>query len=111
MASTAAPQASYLLLLKTQNTTNSNKDPQQLLTIRKKGGFRVFAAGQGPRKRQRAPPGVDTRIHWDNPDEGWIGGSSTSTSQQRLNAEEEKKNLLGDKFADLLKDAAGSHYQ
>ncbi|KAJ9167181.1 hypothetical protein P3X46_021849 [Hevea brasiliensis] len=116
MASTTAPQALYSLLLRTQNACQSHKDQHQLLirratTRRKhKNQFRALAASKGPQKRQRAPPGVDTRIHWENPDEGWIGGSS-STSQQRLNAEEEQKNLLGDKFAELLKDASGSHYQ
>lgn len=66
--------------------------------------------GEGPGKRQKAPPGVDTRIHWDNPDDGWIGGGQQDQAQ-KFSPEEEQKNLLGDKFADLLNDSSDSHYQ
>lgn len=66
--------------------------------------------GGGPNKRQRAPPGVDTRIHWDSPDEGWIGGGQQD-QPHKFSSEEEQKNLLGDKFADLLNDSSDSHYQ
>uniref|UniRef100_A0A2P2N3Z5 Uncharacterized protein MANES_02G194900 n=1 Tax=Rhizophora mucronata TaxID=61149 RepID=A0A2P2N3Z5_RHIMU len=115
MASTSAPQASYTLLPRSQNGSNRSKERQLMrgaisrrLNI-EEWGFRVLAA-QGPAKRQRAPPGVDTRIHWDNPDEGWIGGTS-SRSSQKTQAEDEQKNLLGEKFADLLEDSSDSHYQ
>lgn len=60
--------------------------------------------GEGKR-RQKGPPGVDTRIHWENEEEGWVGGGN---SQKRLNPEEE---LLGSKFSDLLNDSNDSHYQ
>lgn len=53
---------------------------------------------------RRPPPGVDTRIHWNNEDEGWIGGT-------KKNAEEKPKNLLGENFADLLSSSSGSHYE
>ncbi|CAK7344881.1 unnamed protein product [Dovyalis caffra] len=117
MASTTAPQASYSLLLKTQN--DSRHQREKYLFMRKGKSCRtgnrgsasvVYAAQEGPGKRQRAPPGVDTRIHWENEDEGWVGGSSTS-SQQREQAEDEQKDLLGKKFADLLDDSYDSHYQ
>ncbi|KAK4772374.1 hypothetical protein SAY86_014149 [Trapa natans] len=63
--------------------------------------------GEDGGKRQRAPPGVDTRIHWDSPDEGWVGGGQPDN----FSPEEEQKNLLGHKFADLLNDSSDSHYQ
>lgn len=68
-------------------------------------------AGKGKRP-PRAPPGVDTRIHWESQDEGWIGGGSGSQqTQQKFDEEEEQKNLLGNKFADLLNNSSDSHYQ
>lgn len=116
MASTTAPQASYAFLLRKQNCGQRSKENQLVgrATARKtnkSGRFGVFAA-QEPRKRQRAPPGVDTRIHWDNPDEGWIGGSSNSQqTQEKLKAGKEQNKLLGEKFADLLNYSSHSHYQ
>ena len=66
--------------------------------------------GLGTPRPKRAPPGVDTRVHWDNEDEGWIGG--TNTDKQQSTAEEKNpKNLLGEKFADLLSASSGSHYE
>ncbi|PNY05727.1 DnaJ subfamily b member 14-like protein [Trifolium pratense] len=60
---------------------------------------------QGP---QKAPSGVDTRIHWENEDEGWIGGS---TKQKQTNEDvKQPKKLLGEDFADLLS-FQGSHYE
>ncbi|KAL6316763.1 hypothetical protein AAG906_020447 [Vitis piasezkii] len=114
MASTAAPPPSFSLLLKTQNTTNQLRSVTPSRRRRRRssssqGGFWILAAAQDSKNpRQRAPPGVDTRIHWDNPDEGWIGGSS---SKPKLNGEEEEKNLLGEEFSDLLDDSSDSHYQ
>ena len=35
----------------------------------------TVAGGEG---RQRAPPGIDTIIHWENEDEGWVGGGSAT---------------------------------
>ncbi|KAJ1392787.1 DnaJ domain containing protein [Sesbania bispinosa] len=62
-------------------------------------------ASQEPRRPQRAPPGVDTRIHWDNEDEGWVGGSGKQQQEEKPN------NLLGENFADLLTNFSGSHYE
>ncbi|KAJ8763569.1 hypothetical protein K2173_002452 [Erythroxylum novogranatense] len=120
MASTTASQASCSLLLdRSPNGTKLAK--QQVcptargcsITARRRRRRRLMSLGvrasQEPTKRQRAPPGVDTRIHWDNPDEGWIGGSSGSKKTQ--NVEEEQGNLLADQFADLLNDSTDSHYQ
>lgn len=71
--------------------------------------------GSGRPQSQRAPPGVDSRIHWDNEDEGWIGGTNSySAKQQQPNptAEDIPKNLLADNnFADLLTTSSDSHYQ
>lgn len=68
--------------------------------------------GSGRRQSQRAPPGVDTRIHWDNEDEGWIGGTNSAKQKQPSpSAEDNPKNLLGDNFADLLTTSSDSHYQ
>ncbi|KAK3444115.1 hypothetical protein EUGRSUZ_A00085 [Eucalyptus grandis] len=80
---------------------------------RRRGSRLRVSATQGPQER-RPPPGVDTRIHWENEDEGWIGGGDGSRSEEggkQLGAEEEQRNLLGEKFADLLNESADSHYQ
>ncbi|CAN0829426.1 NAD(P)H-quinone oxidoreductase subunit T, chloroplastic [Linum grandiflorum] len=63
----------------------------------------VATAAQEPERGQRAPLGVDTRIHWDNEDQGWVGGTSSTSSHNDI--------PLGESFADLLKDASDSHYQ
>lgn len=111
MASAAAPPTSFSLLLKAQNTTNQlraltpSRRRRRRSASSSQSGFRVLASES---RKERAPPGVDTRIHWDNPDEGWLGGSS---SKSKLNDEEEQKNLLGQNFADLLNDSSDSHYQ
>uniref|UniRef100_A0A0F7H154 Chaperone DnaJ-domain superfamily protein n=1 Tax=Hypseocharis bilobata TaxID=253189 RepID=A0A0F7H154_9ROSI len=135
MASTTTPQASsYSLLLRTRKCSSNRmlELHQAIIAIRTKtrtrnrnrnhGGsysLRVFAT-QGPSQPagagQKAPPDMDTRIHWDNEDEGWLGGgsgdsSSSQTEQQTFNEEEAKKSLLGEKFADLLNESSDSHYQ
>lgn len=74
---------------------------------------RIFAAAEDSNKPPKAPPGVDTRIHWDDPDEGWIGTGSnnpTTPTPEQLQAEAEKT-LLGEKFSDLLNYSSDSHYQ
>uniref|UniRef100_A0A0F7CZA4 Chaperone DnaJ-domain superfamily protein n=1 Tax=Geranium phaeum TaxID=379952 RepID=A0A0F7CZA4_9ROSI len=108
MASTTTPHASpYTLLPRNQNKTHL----QTPITLRRSkfGFFRVSAtATPGPGK---AAPGVeDTRIHWDNDEDGWVGGG-TKSGPKRFSEEEEKNNLLGDKFADLLNESSDSHYQ
>ncbi|KAK8691606.1 hypothetical protein V6N13_075110 [Hibiscus sabdariffa] len=112
MASATTLRAPCYLSLKPQNITRLLQDSRAARTRRTNySGVSVFAA-TGPTKPQRPPPGVDTRIHWDNEDEGWMGGSSNSQkTKQKFNPEEEQKNLLGEKFADLLNHSSDSHYQ
>ena len=119
MASTTAPHASYFLLRKAQNGGQLREQYHRLAIKGARrnhdNSLRVFASqGPAPQKGPSAPPGVDTRIHWDNEDEGWIGGSTTSQPQQQQdqsNEPKEMKNLLGEKFSDLLSDSSDSHYQ
>ncbi|XP_078156507.1 chaperone DnaJ-domain superfamily protein [Carex rostrata] len=62
-------------------------------------------------KRKRR---VDTRIHWDNMDEGWIGGKTkkeTEGENGNGGKSQNKEDFLGRKFADLLSQASESHYQ
>lgn len=68
--------------------------------------LKVHASKESSRGPQKAPPGVDTRIHWENEDEGWIGG----TKQRQSSAEEKPNNLFGENFSDLL-EFEGSHYE
>ncbi|XP_073013305.1 NAD(P)H-quinone oxidoreductase subunit T, chloroplastic [Typha latifolia] len=56
--------------------------------------------------REKRKPRVDTRIHWSNPDEGWIGGKS-----KKEEGGEKKQEYLGGRFADLINRANESHYQ
>ncbi|KAK7263785.1 hypothetical protein RJT34_31382 [Clitoria ternatea] len=68
----------------------------------KKSHLKVQASG----RPQKPPPGVDTRIHWENENEGWIGGNG--------NKQHSKPNeVLGEDFADLLTTTSGSdsHYE
>ncbi|KAL4592089.1 hypothetical protein LXL04_005072 [Taraxacum kok-saghyz] len=73
--------------------------------------LRVYAAagegGGGGGGKQRAPPGIDTRIHWENEDDGWVGGSTTQSAPE----EDQTNNLLGEKFSELLNNSTDSHYQ
>ncbi|XP_052136600.1 NAD(P)H-quinone oxidoreductase subunit T, chloroplastic [Oryza glaberrima] len=57
------------------------------------------AAAQGKKKT------VDTRIHWSDPDEGWVGGNGKKDGGGR------KKEPLGGRFADLINNPSESHYQ
>lgn len=80
-------------------------------------GARVFSelvqeSGGGKSEQERrhgAPPKGDTRIHWENEDEGWIGGPTSTGS--RLEAEEDHDDVLARKFSDLLNNSFDSHYQ
>ncbi|XP_028805724.1 NAD(P)H-quinone oxidoreductase subunit T, chloroplastic-like [Neltuma alba] len=67
--------------------------------------IRASQTSEGPRRSQKAPPGVDTRIHWDNEDEGWLGGSTSNSKQSK------PEDVLGQNFADLISDFSGSHYE
>ncbi|XXG60824.1 hypothetical protein AAC387_Pa04g2639 [Persea americana] len=107
-SSTAAPPFSILLRTQTrtpkgQSSCGSRRHPH--------GSVHAVASenseGGPPFSPKKAPPGVDTRIHWENPDEGWIGGGKT----KRPTPQPEKENNFGRKFADLLKSSTDSHYQ
>uniref|UniRef100_A0A0F7CZA3 Chaperone DnaJ-domain superfamily protein n=1 Tax=Erodium texanum TaxID=28960 RepID=A0A0F7CZA3_EROTE len=98
----ASATSHYLLLPRTQPKTHPSF-LQRTATIperRFRGGFRALAA----------EPVEDTRIHWENDEDGWIGGGSKS-EPHKFSEEEEKKSLLGEKFADLLDESSDSHYQ
>ncbi|XP_057502811.1 NAD(P)H-quinone oxidoreductase subunit T, chloroplastic [Actinidia eriantha] len=127
MASTASPPpASYALPTRARNRAGRHKEHNYWVFIRLGGqtrrrttkisrhssSLRVFAAAE---ERPRRPPlGVDTRIHWESEEEGWIGGRSNSQSAQegQFQAQEDHKNrFLGEKFSDLLNSSSDSHYQ
>lgn len=55
----------------------------------------------GPGKKKT----VDTRIHWSDPDEGWVGGKANKEGDGR------KDEPLGRRFADLINNPSESHYQ
>ncbi|XP_068638687.1 NAD(P)H-quinone oxidoreductase subunit T, chloroplastic [Aristolochia californica] len=61
-----------------------------------------------PFGRKKGTPGFDTRIHWENPDEGWLG---VKPRPEKAEQSEEKNENFGEKFADLLKNSTDSHYQ
>ncbi|GMP79085.1 hypothetical protein CsSME_00034760 [Camellia sinensis var. sinensis] len=122
-AAAAAPASSFSLLrLRARNSGSNQREDQQLWrtrvvgqTTRRRGrntrhsslGVFVSAVQGSEGGRQRAPPGVDTRIHWENEDEGWIGGSNSQSTA----AEEDQSSLLGEKFSELLNSSSDSHYQ
>ncbi|GAU37944.1 hypothetical protein TSUD_269590 [Trifolium subterraneum] len=109
MASTATPSLQILLfnpILGNIKTTKGIRFFRITKTTNTHTSLQVHASkdSQGP---QKVPSGVDTRIHWDNDDEGWIGGS---TKQKQTNEDVKPKKLLGEDFADLLS-FQGSHYE
>ncbi|XP_044374001.1 NAD(P)H-quinone oxidoreductase subunit T, chloroplastic [Triticum aestivum] len=55
----------------------------------------------GPGKKKT----VDTRIHWSDPDEGWVGGKAKKEGDGR------KDEPMGRRFADLINNPSESHYQ
>ncbi|XP_015088725.1 NAD(P)H-quinone oxidoreductase subunit T, chloroplastic [Solanum pennellii] len=111
MASATAPPAPFTFLTRNQ-TNNEHRTDTRWLTRkqrRRRVGLQVYAKEEGATGRQRAPPGVDTRIHWENEDEGWVGESKSRSTQERIKTDE--KNLFDEKFSDLLNSSANSHYQ
>ncbi|CAL9187464.1 unnamed protein product, partial [Musa hybrid cultivar] len=93
MASTASPSFSPLFCGRKQATPALRR-------------MHVVAAapdssGEPTRKRR-----VDTRIHWSSPDEGWVGGKTKPDT-----GASEKKEYLGERFADLINKSTASHYQ
>lgn len=122
MASTATPRASYSLLLRPKNR-GSHQREEHLLWTRKvvgqlprrkiKHSLRVFAAAQESERRKRAPlprPGYDTRIHWENDEDGWIGGGNNSKSKS-TQEQSHDDNLMSERFSELLNSSSDSHYQ
>jgi hypothetical protein len=67
------------------------------------------ADGAGPAGKKKT---VDTRIHWSNPDEGWVGGNAKKEGGGSGGGGGGSKNEpLGGRFADLINNASESHYQ
>lgn len=113
MALPAAPlQYAYSPLSRAQSVASDRLLLQPLL-IRSASSnrrcFRVFAT-ETTSGKQKAQPGEDTRIHWENEDEGWIGGSNSKT-RKKLEPEEKKQDLLDENFSELLNSSTDSHYQ
>ncbi|XP_020208502.1 NAD(P)H-quinone oxidoreductase subunit T, chloroplastic [Cajanus cajan] len=100
MASTAAPPQ---LLMSNLMFGNHTYPQAKFLRTASTNGLQVHAS----RRPQRPPPGVDTRIHWDNEDEGWVGDKGTKQKQQQ----QTDNNMLADDFPDLLTTSLGSHYE
>lgn len=106
-ATSTYSRTSYIFLPKIRNGTHFRDELREFRTKAARRVTRIHALSQGPTKPPKPSPGVDTRIHWDNPDEGWIGGSD-----QTKTVNEDKTNLFSeDKFAELIKDSFDSHYQ
>ncbi|KAK3119953.1 hypothetical protein QOZ80_9AG0678500 [Eleusine coracana subsp. coracana] len=61
---------------------------------------KATGAEQGKKKT------VDTRIHWSDPDEGWIGGNAKKDSGRSG-----KKEPLGRSYADLMNSSSETHYE
>ncbi|CAI9289531.1 unnamed protein product [Lactuca saligna] len=113
-ARTAIPSPQLSLLLGRRATTTTTTTTvfcwKPTTGVDSKRVLRVYAAdgeGGGGGGRRRAPPGIDTRIHWENEDDGWVGGSATESATE----EDQTNNLLGEKFSELLNNSTDSHYQ
>ncbi|KAL5982621.1 hypothetical protein ACLOJK_016696 [Asimina triloba] len=109
MASTAAPSFSLLRQVRQAGESGGHgrsRRPQRCLRVL---GASEESGGRTPFGR-KGTPGVDTRIHWTNPDEGWIGGNKKKKSDGDEGKKKEEE-ILGEKFGDLLKNSANSHYQ
>ncbi|KAL8548557.1 hypothetical protein ACS0TY_007742 [Phlomoides rotata] len=108
-APTISPPASFSLSFRTQTTKPRIHLPTHRITKTSQNGFRVLAVqGSSEGQTQKASPGVDTRIHWENEDEGWIGGPTSGSTQEPAKEEDD---LLGEKFSDLLNNSSDSYYQ
>ncbi|KAF8411883.1 hypothetical protein HHK36_004441 [Tetracentron sinense] len=108
MASTTAPPT--LSILHGGRKAGRHISEETQIRRRSHSKVRIFAL-QEEGGRKKAPPGVDTRIHWDSPDEGWIGGNSSKPAEKLRAEEERQQDLLSGKFADLLDNSTDSHYQ
>ncbi|CAN6458482.1 unnamed protein product [Victoria cruziana] len=76
---------------------------------RRVGIFVIGSSVDTNRRRKDRKAGEDTRIHWDNPDEGWIGRKSSGSFDSVFDVEEEEK--FGENVSDLIKNATGTHYE
>ncbi|CAN4091501.1 unnamed protein product [Withania somnifera] len=96
MASAKAP---FTFLSSYQGTENRT-DGRWLTTKHRSRcvGFQVYATQEGP-----------SGIHWENKDDGRIGGIKSQSTQRRIKTDE--KNLLDEKLSDLLNNSANSNYQ
>lgn len=111
MASTAPSSLPLLLLLRSHRRHAPHASRHLAGTASERRRVACAAqetGGAPPFQRRRGTPGVDTRIHWDNPDEGWLGVNSRA---HKVEDEAKEEEILGDKFADLLKDSTNSYYQ
>lgn len=111
-APSASPPASFSLSFTTQTTKPRIHLSKQRITKTShhgRNGFRILAVqGSNEGQTQKAPPGVDTRIHWENEDEGWIGGPTSGSTQEQ---DKDEDDLLSDRFSDLLNNSSDSYYQ
>ena len=81
---------------------NTNRSSRNFLNLR--CGYQ--------RKDWNPNPEVDTRIHWDSPDEGWISSSSSSSSSPFSPSTSSKSSsALDDIVSDLVSQASDSHYE
>ncbi|CAI9778498.1 unnamed protein product [Fraxinus pennsylvanica] len=69
--------------------------------------FKVYPV-KGSNSRQKAPLGVDTRIHWENENESCLGKSNSQSMTKQFKDEEK---LLNEKFSDLLNRSFDYYYQ
>ncbi|CAO2835311.1 unnamed protein product [Amaranthus hypochondriacus] len=116
MASTTSPPSPFSLFIGTRNNGYWKKQVSILIqnaVSKRKNHVKlcVFATTQEAGKPERPGPGVDTRIHWENEDEGWIGGNNSKSKEQFKDETEIGQNsFLGQKFHELL-NSSDSHYQ
>ncbi|CAO2148509.1 unnamed protein product [Urochloa humidicola] len=85
------------------------------LRSQRRGNAVVVAAASTPDAEPAASQGrkktVDTRIHWSDPDEGWVGGKAKNDGDGG-DGRRGKNEPLGGRFADLINAASSeSHYQ
>ncbi|XP_031504585.1 NAD(P)H-quinone oxidoreductase subunit T, chloroplastic-like [Nymphaea colorata] len=76
---------------------------------RRAGVFAIGSSVDANRRRKERAAGVDTRIHWDSPDEGWVGGKSSSSFGSVFDADKEEN--FGENLPDIIKNATGTHYE
>ncbi|KAH7680913.1 Molecular chaperone (DnaJ superfamily) domain-containing protein [Dioscorea alata] len=107
MASTPSPSfSSSLPPLKTHTNSSKPKKPHRHLQL--------FVASSSPTsepspKQPKRTPRVDTRIHWDNQEEGWLGKKSKPQNPKK--PQTQTKQYLSEHFADLINNSSATHYQ